>query len=387
MSARKRRSTTSLLATVRRVLDHLLVLPALTFNILFRPAWTGSNTVNNDTEGLLRAIKFYSEMFALAFTISLVANQFQLYEGKSEWRSLIEIVLQLLIAIPIISLLGLALPERIRPLTVIQALLYVVGVYLLIASIVSIPISYLDFTFGIPDKNRELDIFGTEYEKCLSHNSTFYWLIRGDLQFFLYADRWTPQDWANWLFDNFYYVVAIPFFAIFAFMLRPKRKISFILICLIAVAAFVITVAGAEFTKPRLSRIAATGMNTECASSALDQIVKKYAPNLIARQIAYKIKNQSLKDHQSFASLSVLGTDFVLAYKLDPDVEPTLQVIAEGQSTIREYYCSNNMYLVAARRINSNLIVVVNDKDDALLLRQRFSPQDCPAGPTDGASK
>jgi hypothetical protein len=88
--------------------------------------------------------------------------------------------------------------------------------FLLVLTIVSIPISYLDFTFGIPTANREVDIFATEYERCLADNSTFYWLMRGDLKFFLYSDRWKPQDPANWLFDNYSYVVVLPFLPILA---------------------------------------------------------------------------------------------------------------------------------------------------------------------------
>src|ERR1035437_2588913 len=154
---KKGRSRTS--AHVRSVSGRLLrdfaLFPALTFNILFRPAWTGSRVIHNNPDALFHALKYYSEMFTLAFMTSVVANQFQLFEGNSEWRSLLEIVIQLLIAIPIIYILCLALPERIPLLTLMQAVFYVDGAYILILAVTSIPISYLDLTLHIPTANRE----------------------------------------------------------------------------------------------------------------------------------------------------------------------------------------------------------------------------------------
>jgi hypothetical protein len=112
MSPRKRgKSKTSLMAYVQRALRHLLALPTLTFNILFRPKWIGSNVIEHDNpEAALRALKYYSEMFALTFLIWVAANKFQLYEGNSEWRSLVDLAIQVPVAIAMI--LSYVLPYR-----------------------------------------------------------------------------------------------------------------------------------------------------------------------------------------------------------------------------------------------------------------------------------
>ena len=126
----------------------------------------------------------------------------------------------------------------------------------------------------------------------------------------------------------------------------------------------------------------------ECTFGFLDEVISKYAPSLIARQIAYKINNKSLKAHQFFAPLSAVGTNLVLAAKLKPDVESSWQLVAKLPPIVRQSYCSDTqVYWVAARRINSNLLVVVNDANDTEMLRQQFTPNSCPEWPASGASK
>jgi hypothetical protein len=242
----------------------------------------------------------------------------------------------------------------------------------------SIPISYL--TQIVPSENRELDIFATEYERCLSRGSIFYWLLRGDLKFFLYNDVWKPADWANWLLDNYHYVVVIPFLFIFARMLGLTRKISFFCICIFTAIAFITVAEGESFATRRLGSLLAK-QDTKCTLAYLDQVVKNYAPSLIARQIAYKINNESLKFSQFFAPLFVDRTNLVLATKLNPGVEPTSLWRANVPFTIRQSYCSDYLYWLSARMINYNLLFVVYDKDTNILHQQLITPKDCAKWP------
>src|SRR5262245_38597386 len=237
---------------VRRVFGHAVrkskAFVQFNLDILFRPTSIGTNVILDDgPAGLLRAGRYFLKAFAIAFSIILIANRFQLFEGKSEWRDLVMTIAQFVIGIPIIYVVCVALPDRIPFFRVVQAALYANGVFILVDRVVAILVSYLDFTLTIPDGNRELDLFGTEYERCLADNSTLYWLLRGDIKFYLYSDVWRPQDWANWFFENYSYLVAIPFVFIFVRLLRPIRKISFILICLIAMGTFVAVGEGRSF--------------------------------------------------------------------------------------------------------------------------------------------
>jgi hypothetical protein len=189
--------------------------------------------------GLLHAGKYYLKAFALAFSILLIANRFQLADGKSEWRDLTLTIAQFFVAVPIIYAFCLTLPDRIPFFRIVQAALYADGAFVLVEHAVTILASHLHLTLRIPAGNRELDLFDTEFERCVADNSILYWLLRGDIKFYLYNDVWKPQNWANWFFENYSYLVAIPFVFIFALMLRPVRKISLILICLVSMIAFV----------------------------------------------------------------------------------------------------------------------------------------------------
>jgi hypothetical protein len=234
---------------VRRVVLHSFRksrdFAILNFNIVSRPAQTGAILVlDHEPAGLVRALKFYSKAFALAFALYLIANRFQLYEGLSESRILITYFLQLISGIAVVYLLTFVLPDRIPLFRLVQTALYVDGTFLITAAIASIPISLVAaaiapipvsyFKLGIPTATREVDIFSTEYESCLAHNSPSYWLLRGDLKYYLYSDAWKPAGWVNWFLDKYEYVLMIPFLFALVFMLRPKRKISIVLLCLVA---------------------------------------------------------------------------------------------------------------------------------------------------------
>jgi hypothetical protein len=59
-----------------------------------------------------------------------------------------------------------------------------------------------------------------------------------------------------------------------------------------------------------------------------------------------------------------------------------LQLVSQLPLWVRQNYCSDSyVYLAAARRINSNILLVVNDSDNNLVFRQLFTPKDCPAWP------
>ena len=311
--------------------------------------------------------------------IYLIASRFKLWEGASEWRDLVTLTLQVFVAVTIIYVLCLALPDRVPFLRLVQAVLYTDGLYLIVTAAVSIPVSYL--TLVVPSANREIDIFATEYEHCLAHNSIFYWLLRGDLKYYLYNDMWKPADWVNWFLDHYDYALIIPFVFIFVLMLRPARKTSFVFIFLFTAAAYVIVVEGDNFIKRKLGFWLAVD-DTQCTLGHLDPIVKNYAPTLVARQIAYKINNTSRMSNTYFAPVTSNGVDLVQIGILKPTAEPNWQLFSTISSVIHQAYCSDsNPYWVAARRINSRLIHGTYDHNNKLLYQQIETPKDCPAWP------
>jgi len=371
---------------VRRVIGHAVrksrAFVQFNLYILFRPSWVGANVIVDDgPAGLLRAGKYYLKAFGIAFAIALFVSRFQLAEGKSQWRDLVATIAQFVVFIPIIYTLYFILRERIPFYRLVQAALYADGVYLIIAALAAIPVYYFDFTFGIAAGNREqLDVFATEYEHCLAKNSYLYSLLRGHIQYYLYSDVWKPQ-WATWFLDYYPYLLAIPFLLIFVRMLRLARKISVVLICVVTAMAFIAVEEGRKFAVSQISFLLAV-RDTECTFGFIDQVTKNYAPELIARQLAYKIHNQSRVSQtvSRFPSMVVHGKDLILAVKLRPG--NSRQMATAVSSNMRQSYCSDNdPYWVAVRRINYNLLLVMHDSDDSLLPQVQFTPKDCPKWP------
>jgi hypothetical protein len=367
---------------VLRVLHHTVRkskdFAQLNFQILFRPTWIGANIILDDgPTGSLRAGRYFLKAFGLAFALLVVASRFQLAEGKSEWRELVLTIAQFVVAIPIIHVLCLTLPDRIPFYRLVQAGLYTAGMYLIVTALASIPIFYSDFKFGVAAGNRELDILSTAYERCLADNSSVYWLVRGDLKFYLYSDAWRPQDWSTWLFENYFYLLIIPFAYIFVRMLRTAHKISAVLICVVTATVFIAVGEGTEFVERQLGSLLAH-RDFKCTSGFIDQVTKNYAPNLIARQLAYKINNDSLKTHQFFAPLVVEGANLMLEARIKSDAQLNSTSLIGISGQIHSAYCSTNLWWVAARRINYNLVLRVYDTDETtLLLGQQFTPKDC----------
>ena len=353
---------------------------ALNFHIFCRPSWVGKNVIlDGDPASVLHAAKYFLKMFGLTFAVVIIASRFKLVEGESEWRFLVMTWLKLLLAVAIIYVLTRVLRDRMSFSRLLQAALYVGGAYIIVEALVSIPISYLSLI--VPIENREIDIFLTERERCLARTSFLYWLLRGDLKFFLFSDTWKPADWAHWFFDNYYHVLIIPFLFLFARMLAPARKVSFIVICICTAVAFVIAVESINIGKERLGNTLAF-RDTKCVLSYLEPMINNYAPGLIARQISYHINNDFLKGQAYFTSVVAYGSDLVFAAKFQPGVEPTWQTLARLPVLVRQIYCADdNVYWITARRINSRLRLVVLKDDNTVVHTEIITPKDCPAWP------
>jgi hypothetical protein len=144
-------------------------------------------------------------------------------------------------------------------------------------------------------------------------------------------------------------------------------------------AAAVVAVEEARIFVVRQSSNLLAVRDTKCPLGFIDRVTTKYAPNLIAPQLAYKINNDSLRFNQFFAPLFVDGTNLVLAAKLKPEAQLNYIMLAAISGQMHAAYCSKtNPWWVGVRRINYNLLVHVYDKDEkTLMLGEQFTPKDC----------
>jgi hypothetical protein len=114
MSAQERVSLTNWwLEYARRVIGHWVrkttAFVAFNVSIVRRPTRTSTEFISDDDpKALLHALKYYSKMFAIAFSILVIASRFRLVEGDSEWRTLVTYAVQMVVGITIIYILCLA---------------------------------------------------------------------------------------------------------------------------------------------------------------------------------------------------------------------------------------------------------------------------------------
>jgi hypothetical protein len=258
-------------------------------------------------------------------------------------------------------------------------ILYVDAVYLLFDALAWIPLSYVYNTLLMPqDSLRELDIFGTELEKCIGKESFGYWLIRGDLQFFLYNDKWQPANWVGLLVDNRPYATVVPFVFIFARMLAKKFNANFVIVAVATIAAFVTAKGTYDWTEGKARDAFAAKSN--CGQTYVKTILSTYSTERIARQLEFKLTNE-LQRYFSNPDLVVRmqGNDYVFSINLrraanmmsDEEMKDALSRF------IRTAYCSDRPYFIAVRGIKYN-IAASAFSEGVPFYSEHFRPEGCP---------
>jgi hypothetical protein len=258
--------------------------------------------------------------------------------------------------------------------------LYVDAAFLLCGAILGIPYTYLDYTITAPIGTREVDLFGSELEKCLSENSFTYWLVRGDLQFFMYSDKWRPQHWTTWLLNNSFYVTVIPFLFLFAHMMRSKYRVNFFVG--VASAGLGFAAAVEAYYRTEHSLTSGIARNSNCYQTSLQNVIQKHPVETIANQLAFKLNN-SLERHLGQNSMIPLfalqGNEFAYNEKLSRKRSQLneLKFKFEVWKKFQGFYCGQHGYWGAMRKINYPLLVTVVDSEDRIVYRNRFFPESC----------
>src|SRR5262245_27013006 len=259
--------------------------------IISRPSAFADVYIKDEPRALFASIKFYLKLFALTFAVYLIAGRFKLYEGESQIRDLVKLVPQLAIGFLLLFVLLRIVRNRVPVSSLLQSILYVDGVYLLFDAVAGMAFSYLKLTLLVPEGSlREIDLFDTEFEKCVSNESFAYWLIRGDLQFFLYNDKWSPSAWPQWLLSNYGYITMLPFAFIFARMVNWKFKVNFVVVLLAAICAFVTAWDGYRWVEQQAGSTLAARSN--CGQTYVKAVLSTYSAERIARQLEFKLTNE-----------------------------------------------------------------------------------------------
>jgi len=329
---------------------------------------------DGEPNALFASMMFYAKVFVLSFAVVLISEQFRFYEGGSEVRGLvIMLVPQLIVGTLVLFLLLLITGNRVPLDGLLQTILYVDAVYLLFDALVGLPLSYLNYALT-PAGPREVDLFASELEKCLTAKSFAYWLIRGDLQFFMHDDKW--QFWAQRFIDLRQYITVIPFAFLFAQMIRTRYKGNFTVVVIATCIAFGFTIEAYAWVQAKARQ--ALENKTNCESSYVQTIVSKYSTERIAKQLEFKLSNPL---NQIFAKANMVfwldGNEYIIAIKVDPNAVSPAQLSGAASQFFRSSYCSPHPYWSAMRKMRYSLTAFVFHQERTIFAL-RLKPDDCP---------
>jgi hypothetical protein len=176
----KRSSGLSVVRVINRALNPPKQFLLTTYKLFAEPGKFALTRIDQSGRDMQRSLWFFLNAFSIVAIVTGYFTYLQYYSGLSQPRALAATAVQIFLALPILYCVALLTRTHIPFRGLTQAVLYVDAVYLLTTSVISIAVAALTNQIGA----RELDIFGSEYERCLASESTVYWLLRGDLSFF-----------------------------------------------------------------------------------------------------------------------------------------------------------------------------------------------------------
>jgi hypothetical protein len=362
----------------RRVLAEPTSILKKIGQIVSRPSEFANEVIKDDKpKAIFDSVKFYVKVFAVAFAFFAIADKFNFYQHVSEIRFLlIRLMPQLAVGSLIVFFLLPITRNRVPFGALLQIILYVDAVYLLFDALVTIPFGYLNYVLHAPAASKEIDLFATEFEKCLSTDSVAYWLIRGgDLQYFMYDD--SRDSWAQVFLQYRRYITAIPFLFLFAQMVRRKYGSNFWVAVIAAGVAFVTANESFDWAERRAGTALAS--KTNCESKYVQALVQKYSAQRIAKQLEFRLSNSFKQSYPKVSHTFWLdGNEYTIAFKVADTVTHTNSAALWGSASqfSRSLYCSHHPYWIAIRGMGYSLSALVLDQEKTVV-SLRLKPSDC----------
>jgi hypothetical protein len=356
---------------IKKLIRVPLDLALTSLEVVTRPTTFARRRIDAEPRDLYRALYFYFNLFTVAFLIISALVYLTSYTGLSQFRLLTQLALEIAAALPILYVFNIAIRQRVRFSGILQAVLYVDGIFQVLAAAVVGALAYLTFDQAI-DK-RELDVIATALEKCLSSNSFAYWLIRGDLQFF--NDAPAEATTLAYLRDYSHYALFFPFCILFGKMMKGRYAASFWPNVILAALAYTIVANGVPYAKDKATLTIAA--NTPCPETSMQRELATYNQAIVVRQIAERINQGLGYVHKS--QTPWVATD---ANGLVMDLRQRLSVqshdVAQSLLWTRDLYCGNLQFWVA-RAIRVPLLVIARDPGGNIVHQEQITPTICTA--------
>jgi hypothetical protein len=364
---------------LRKALRFPTDMMATAIAIVRRPTEFGQSRIDTGPRGLGRAVYFYMNMFVLVFVIDSSLTYLDFYTGASQPRELAWLSIQIALAVPFLYLLNAIARQRVRVSGVAQSVLYADALFLVSLSFVAPLLSYLMFSQS--SSQREIDILATELEQCLAGESILYWLLRGDLQFFMYLPSTKSAEYLELARDYLQYALAIPFCVVFAKLLHGRYAAPILLNTVFGIIAFSLVVPGFNYGRQEIR--AAIVRNSACGDQVAQRASQKYNQSLLAKQIVARTNVQMGRASGTYGIwVSLIDGRLAMAVQVRPGVTDAAGAVTKIARGVRSLYCESNTNLRYARMLGMPLLLVVRDNADRILLREEINAGACQSGAT-----
>jgi hypothetical protein len=367
-------NTTSVKPSLLHLLARVLKGPRegvrTALSVIFSPSQLARERIDRSPRDLQRAIWFFINSFSLVVLASSYFTFLDYYSGLSQPRELLTVVIQLVIALPLLFGAALLSNSAISFTGITQAALYVDAMLLLIGNAIAILIAVATGDLG----PRQLDIFGTEYERCLAEQSLAYWILRGDLTFYA-QPLWKTPSVGDWVRLNLPYLIFVPFCVLFGFVLAKRYASSLWLMAIAAMSAFLIVVNLHDYATDAATRSIAE--RSDCFPRSIQDAQSRYSRPLLIEQGAAQINRQlSVVTNQKQFLVAPLSDGYLV--KLKDDANNTL--VPETMTWIedaRALYCHDGTNFRYARFMKEPLTIVIEGARGQELVRRLIGPTDC----------
>jgi hypothetical protein len=356
---------------IQKLIRVPLDLAMTAFEVVTRPTAFAKRRIDGGPRDLYRALYFFFNLFTVAFLLISALVYLTSYTGLSQFRLLTQLALEIAAALPILYVFNIALRQHVRFSGILQAVLYVDGIFQVLAAAVVGALAYLTFDQAV-DK-RELDIIATALEKCLSGNSFAYWLIRGDLQFF--NDAPAAATTLAYLRDYSHYALFFPFCILFGKMMKGRYGASVWPNVILAALAYTIVANALPYAKDKASLTIAA--NTPCPETSMQRELATYNQAIVVRQIAERI-NQGLGYVHKSQTLWIATDADGLVMDLRQRLFVPPQEVAQSLLWTRDLYCGNVQFWVA-RVMRVPLMVIARDPHGNIIHQEQITPATCTA--------
>jgi hypothetical protein len=323
----------------------------------------------NHPRRLKFAMAFFFASFSIAFLILTLASKFEFYSGTSEIRLIIKISLQLAIGTFFLFIFLKLFKSNAPIISVASLVLYFDGLYLIFASGVNLLIAWFKYYYSTvsPSGVLEKDIYATFFESCVCSKSTLYWIIRGDLEFYIGNSSQTN----NLYLDNLHLVVAFLCLGVISrgFSTHYKPGKAAFLIC--SSIVFLVASEGYSYLEDKTTSYLAS-KHSPCWDEAAETIAKQYRAEAVLPQLMINLRREIAQ----FPVDSKKFTDFVFpniyaenASLLVKAAAPSYIITDERgeffmlvQKFAIATYCNNSSHFRLARALNIPLKWQLHDE-------------------------